>query len=33
LIPASTPNGDLSLVIQIGSQQSPAGPYLTVQGS
>jgi uncharacterized protein (TIGR03437 family) len=33
LIPASTPNGDLPLVIQIGSQKSPAGPYLTVQGS
>jgi trimeric autotransporter adhesin len=33
LIPASTPNGDLPLIIQIGSQQSPAGAYLTVQGS
>ena len=33
LIPASTPNGDLPLMIQIGSQQSPAGAYLTVQGS
>ncbi len=30
LIPASTPNGDLPLIIQIGSQQSPAGAYLTV---
>jgi uncharacterized protein (TIGR03437 family) len=33
LIPAGTPNGDLPLIIQIGSQQSPAGAYLTVQGS
>lgn len=33
LIPASTPNGDLPLTIQIDNQQSPAGAYLTVQGS
>jgi uncharacterized protein (TIGR03437 family) len=33
LIPASTPNGDLPLIIRIGGQQSPAGAYLTVQGS
>jgi len=33
LIPANTPNGNLPLVIQIGSQQSPAGAYLTVQGN
>ena len=32
-IPASTPNGDLPLIIQIGSQRSPAGAYLTVQGN
>jgi uncharacterized protein (TIGR03437 family) len=32
LIPAGTPNGNLPIVIQIGSQQSPAGAYLTVQG-
>jgi uncharacterized protein (TIGR03437 family) len=33
LIPAGTPNGNLPLIIQIGSQQSPAGAYLTVQGN
>jgi uncharacterized protein (TIGR03437 family) len=33
LIPANTPNGNLPLTIQIGSQQSPAGAYLTVQGN
>jgi uncharacterized protein (TIGR03437 family) len=33
LIPANTPNGNLPLIIQIGSQQSPAGAYLTVQGN
>jgi len=33
LIPATTPNGNLPLTIQIGSQQSPAGAYLTVQGN
>jgi len=33
LIPASTPNGDLPLIIQIGGQQSPTGAYLTVQGN
>ncbi len=32
-IPASAPNGDLPLVIQVGSQQSPAGAFLTVQGN
>jgi uncharacterized protein (TIGR03437 family) len=31
LIPAGTPAGDLPLIIQIGTQQSPAGAYLTVQ--
>jgi uncharacterized protein (TIGR03437 family) len=33
LIPANTPNGDLPLIVQIGSQQSPASAYLTVQGN
>lgn len=33
LIPAGTPSGNLPLIIQIGSQQSPAGAYLTVQGN
>jgi uncharacterized protein (TIGR03437 family) len=32
-VPASAPNGNLPLVIQIGTQQSPAGAYLTVQGN
>jgi uncharacterized protein (TIGR03437 family) len=30
LLPANTPAGDLSLVIEIGGIQSPAGAYLTV---
>jgi len=33
LIPPNTPNGNLPLMIQVGSQQSPAGAYLTVQGN
>jgi uncharacterized protein (TIGR03437 family) len=33
LLPASTPSGNLPLIIQIGSQSSPAGAYLTVQGN
>jgi len=31
LLPDDTPDGDLSLVIEIGGVQSPAGPYLTVR--
>lgn len=30
-VPANAPNGDLSLVLTIGSASSPAGAYLTVQ--
>jgi uncharacterized protein (TIGR03437 family) len=30
-LPQSTPAGDLSLVIEIGGVQSPAGAYLSVQ--
>ncbi len=33
LLPANTPSGNLPIMIQIGSQQSPAGAYLTVQGN
>jgi uncharacterized protein (TIGR03437 family) len=33
LIPANIASGNLPLVIQIGSQKSPAGAYLTVQGN
>lgn len=33
LIPVGTPSGNLPIVIQVGSQQSPAGAYLTVQGN
>lgn len=33
LIPVNTPSGDLPLIIQIGSQQSPASAYLTVQAN
>jgi uncharacterized protein (TIGR03437 family) len=33
LIPAGTASGDLPLIIQVGSQQSPAGAYLTVSAA
>ncbi len=32
-IPAGTPGGDLSLVLEIGGIQSPAGAYITVQSA
>ncbi len=30
LLPPDTPTGNVSVVIQVGNQQSPAGAFITV---